>query len=253
MGKQRNSTGRRNGSLFSKIEKTTTPTSRNYVLDLRVHSPAALGYRGIEGLETAPALVRLARVKGLDVIGVTDFYSGEFIDKMREAAKESDLTIIPGVDIRCKIDVCEDAELTCLFPERFTSRCVKDFLSQLGIPEGVDLDSNFRVHYSFDYILEAVELLGGLILPSRIDKTPSRKSIIPLLVETYGFRAFDLAHVETEKFFLRRWPHLQFNLFSFSNATALAQVGSRIARVTLEAPSFESVKTLIEREVVLSA
>ena len=51
-------------SLASKIEKTRTGKS-SYVLDLKVNSPASLGYLNIDGIESAPAMVRLhwARTK----------------------------------------------------------------------------------------------------------------------------------------------------------------------------------------------
>ncbi len=66
------------GTLDQQIEKSRA-RPKSYVMDLRIHSPASLGYLGIEGLDTAPALVRLAQVKGINVIAVTDFYSGKFV------------------------------------------------------------------------------------------------------------------------------------------------------------------------------
>ena len=92
------------GTLADRVEKTKT-RQKSYLMDLRVHSPASIGYLGVGGIDTAPALVRLAKVKGLDMIAVTDFYSAEFVDKVAEAAKTMQLTIIPGAVIRCKLGV----------------------------------------------------------------------------------------------------------------------------------------------------
>ena len=77
-------------TLSQQIEKTKT-RAKSYVMDLRVQSPASMGYFGVEGLDSAPAIVRLAKVKGLDVIAITDFYSGEFIDRMVHAAKQIEI------------------------------------------------------------------------------------------------------------------------------------------------------------------
>ena len=250
MSGQRNTRGRRSPTLLSQVEKTVTSgkDSKSYTIDLRVHSPGGLSSRGVEGIETAPAVVRLAQVKGLDLIGVTDFYSADFIDEIKSAAEGSKVTVIPGVDLRCQVGSCPDVELSCFFPESYSTRDLREFLEMLAIPERNYGDSTYRVLKSLDEILESVEQLSGAVLPTRIDQTPSRIAAISVLVDDYGFRSFDLAHVESVEIFKSQWPDLKFNLFSFSNANALAQVGSRIAKVSLENPGFEGIRSLIFRE-----
>ena len=235
--------------LSGQVEKTRT-RQKSYVLDLRIHSPASLGYLSIEGIDTAPALVRLAKVKGLDVIAVTDFYSGQFIDRITEAAKGSPLTVIPGVAIRCVVGSCDDVVLSCLFPEGFTGAQIEGFLRSLDVPTAVAGDKAHLVRVPFERILAAIEAHGGVALPSRMDKTPHRLAAIPTLVETYGFRAFDLAYADSTRFFKSKWPKLKFQLFSFSNAHALAQVGSRIAKVKMMEPGFTGVKAMVARDAL---
>jgi PHP family Zn ribbon phosphoesterase len=248
MVRQRNS-GKRSTSLFNRIEKEVTEKRQSYVMDLRVHTPNSLGYRGIEGLDTAPALVRLARVKGIDVLGVTDYYSGDFIDRLRVAAQDSALTVIPAIDLRLTVGNCEDVEMSCLFPESFTSEEIRNFLDQLGVPCIDTSESIFRVELSLKDVIKKVEGADGVMLPSRMDRTPSRRSAIPVLVEEYRFRTFDLAHSDSAAMFEQQWPHLTFNLFSFSNANALAQVGSRIAKISLVNPTFAELKPVLMREL----
>jgi predicted metal-dependent phosphoesterase TrpH len=223
---------------------------KSYVLDLRIHSPASLGYLSIEGIDTAPALVRLAKVKGLDVIAVTDFYSGKFIDRITDAAKGSPLTVIPGVAIRCAIGACDDVVLSCLFPEGFTGAQVESFLRSLDVPVTTAGDKSYLVRKSFEEILKAIEEHGGVALPSRMDKTPHRLAAIPALVEKYGFRAFDLAYADSTRYFKSKWPKIKFQLFSFSNAHALAQVGSRIAKVKMTEPGFTGIKAMVARDAL---
>lgn len=234
-------------SLDQQVEKTRT-RQKSYVMDLRIHSPASLGYMGIEGIDTAPALVRLARVKGLDVIAVTDFYSAAYIDRVREAAKESSLTVIPGVVIRCNVGACDDVVISCLFPESCDKVHIEKFLHGLSIPASAMGNRRYRVDLPFETILQIIENFGGVALPSRMDKTPHRMAAIPTLVDQYGFRSFDLAYPDTVAFFKRRWPKVKFNLFSFSNANALAQVGSRIARIKMSTPGFEGLKDIVCRQ-----
>lgn len=233
-------------SLSQKVEKSKSK-SKNYTMDLRIHSPASLGYLGVEGLDTAPALVRLAQTKGLDVIAITDFCSGSYIDRVISAAEKSDLTVIPGVELRCTIANCADVSITALFPESFRSSDIEDFLRDMDIPVEAALKPNYQVQKPFREIVDAIERRGGVAVPTRMDKTPLRMQAIPTLVEEYGFRTFDLAYADSAAFFKSRWPKTKFHLFSFSSAKALAQIGSRTAKIKLETPGFEGIKSVVAR------
>lgn len=234
-------------SLSKSVEKSRA-RKKSYLMDLRIHSPASLGYLGIEGIDTAPALVRLAKVKGLDVIAVTDFYSADFIDRVVEAAKSTTLTVIPGCVLRTALPSCDDVILTCLFPESSNAVVIQKFLNDLGVPVSAKGNRRYLVTRSFDEVLKLIENSGAVAMPSRMDKTPHRLAVIPELVDKYGFRAFDLAYSDSLTFFKQRWPKTKFQLFSFSNANALAQVGSRIARVKMPDPGFAGIKYLASRE-----
>ena len=234
--------------LKAKIEKTGgSGKKKGYVLDLRIHSPAALSYSNIEGIDTAPALVRLAKVKGLDVIGVTDFYDATFIDRIAIAAREASVVVIPGVDVRCVVGSCDDVVLTCLFPQQYSSAAIQEFITAIGVPEHARGNSDYVLRTPAMDVISAVEQRGGFILPARIDKTPNRLSAVPELVERFGFRTFDLAYTESDQFFKRRWPKVKFNLFSFSSASSLAQVGSRCEKVKMDVCTYDSVKSLVAR------
>ncbi len=237
--------------LVSKIEKTKS-RQKNYVMDLRIHSPASLGYLGIQGLDTAPALVRLAKVKGLDVIALTDYYSGDYIDRITAAAENTNVTVIPGVDIRCEVGGCDDITLTVLFREGFTSAQVDEFLNSIQVPKSARGNKEYLLKTPFQKIIEYVDYFQGVALPSRIDMTPYRMQALPTLIEQYGFRAFDIAYSETSLFFKKRWPKIKFQLFSFSDANALAQVGSRTAKVKMAQPGFVGIKELVQRADILS-
>lgn len=231
-------------------QKIAKQKLKTYSLDLRIHSPVSLGYFGMEGLDAYPALVRLAKTKGLDVIAVTDFYRSATIDKVKEAAAGSGMLVIPGVDIRAATPECNDIQITCLFPEQAGSQQVAEFLEKLEVPAAAEGRRDFIVAKDLRDILATLEALGGGCFPSRMDKTPTRMGAIPRLVDEYGLRAFDLAYTESARFFQARWPKEKFNLFSFSNANALAQVGSRSARVKLDKPSFEALLQLVKRKAV---
>jgi len=242
-------------SLAQKIEKEVVATppkggkKKKYAMDLRIHTPSSLGYFGIEGIDTAPALVRLARVKGLDMIAVTDFYSAGFVDRLVEASVESGVTVIPGTTIRCALDECNEVILVCLFPENHTRSDIETFLNDLKVPES-RADKDFIVPLPFREILEIIKAHNGQAIPSRMDKTPHQLTVISSLVDDYGFRAFDLAYGDSSDLFHQRWPKIKFQLFSFSNASALAQVGSRKAKLALPCSGFEGIRQMFQRESI---
>ena len=238
-------------SLAAKVEKSRI-RQKKFVLDLRIHSPASLGYLTIEGIDTAPALVRLAVTKGLDMIAVTDYYSGAFIDRVIAAAQNSKITVLPGVDLRCVLGACDDLILSCMFPEGEGSSRISAFLAALQVPASAAGDEKFLLRSDFEFVLETLKAHGGIAIPSRIDKTPARLSVVSTLVERYGFRAFDIAYPETSTFFKQRWPKEAFQLLTFSCADALAQVGSRVAKVKMSSANFAGLAELIERESAMA-
>lgn len=235
-------------TLRDQIEKTSS--RKSYVLDLKVNSPASLGYLGIDGLDSAPAIVRLSKVKGLDVIAITDLYSADFVDRLVEAATGSPLTVIPGVTIRCKVGACDDVVMSCLFPENTTTNTINTFLAQLGVPVSAKGRPSHILAASLGQIVSLLDSYQGVAIPTRIDKTPNRLAVLPELVEVHGFRAFDLAYGDSENIFKKRWPKLKFQLFSFSDANALAQIGSRIARVKMSEPGFAGIREIVARQQV---
>lgn len=232
-------------SIRNKIEKSR---GKSYTLDLRIHSPASLGYQTIQGIETADALVRLCKVKGIDVIAITDSNSGDYINKVVESAKDHPLLVLPGVEVRCRLNECDDVTLACIFKEGSGGERVEEFLKRLDIPVSAKGRNDFVVRENLESIIALVEEFEGAIIPCRMDKTPQRMRVIPALVEEYGFRTFELAYGDTAKFFKKRWPKLKFNLTSFSEAKALAQVGSRTAKAKLNRPGIEGIREFARRE-----
>lgn len=225
----------------------TQPTRRTYSIDLRVHNPSFGGYAGIDGIDPARALVSLARVKGIDILAISDFYTTEFAERVQLARGNQSTVIIPAVDVRCRVGGCEDIVLSCLFPEESGIPVVVDLLKQLGVPRSAAGSDRYIVTHPPERIIALTEERNGSVLPIRLDKTPLRAQAIPELVERHGFRAFDLAYPESARYFATRWPEEKFHLFNFSNAYALAQVGTRSVRIKLSSPGFDGIRGLLAR------
>lgn len=220
---------------------------KRYTFDLRIHSPGTMGYFSTGGVEAGSAIIRLARVKGIHIIGLTDYYNASYVDEVQNVAAQSRVILIPGLDFKCVIGSCRQAYTTALFPERIQAKDLFQVLNELKVPESAYGRRDYCIEVSFSQVVEIVEAHGGVIIPSRLDKTPYRQLAIPTLVEEFGFHAFDLVHPDHLEFFRERWPNGEFTFLSFSNANALAQIGSRIVKAKLVSPGFAGIKKLVER------
>lgn len=222
---------------------------KKYNIDLRIHSPASEGYFSTGGVETSEALVRLAKVKGLHMISVTDFYDCTAIDSVRACAEKSGISVIPGLDLRCKIGACSEVFITALFPEECETKSLAQLLDALNVPVSAGGDQTYVVERDFSEVLELIESRGGIAIPTRMDKTPYRQLALPALINDYGFRAFDLVHPENTEYFQLNWPTGGFNFLTFSNANSLAQVGGRTSTVKLPEPGFAGLREVLGRNL----
>jgi len=66
--------------------------------DLHVHTPASTDYEDKQA--TPEDIVNSAIKRGLAGIAITDHQTGEWIDRIKESAKDKDLVIFPGVELK---------------------------------------------------------------------------------------------------------------------------------------------------------
>lgn len=100
-------------------------------LDLHVHTPASSDFR--DKSVTADQIVKRAIKAGLDAIAITDHNTGEWIDRVKNAAKGKDLVVFPGVEISCEGGE-RGLHVIALLDVDKNSAHVSDLLSRLDIP-----------------------------------------------------------------------------------------------------------------------
>lgn len=236
------------GSFLAKPAKKV----RRYYADLRVHTPGTLGYFANGGIDPGPALVRLASVKGLHMIGLADYYNAAYIDQVRSSAVSTGLAVLPGVIVCCEVSGCREVFLLVLFPESAGSAEILALLDTLEVPKSAYGRRDYCLTKDIDTVLAAIEQHGAIAIPSRVDKTPYRQLAIADLVEKYGLHAFDLAHPDSPELFRERWPgggpSGGFTFFSFSSANALGQIGNRVGRIAMQQPNFEGLREIVCRK-----
>jgi len=225
---------------------------KTYSVDLRVHTPGTYGYFTAGGIEPGPALCRLAKVKGLDVIGFSDFYDPAVAKKIANIPEDG-LKVIPGIDINCLIGECAQIQVTCLFPDTVTEEDLDLLLRKLKVPLSATGDRDYLIEKDFGEIIALVEALSGIAIPSRIDQTPQTMMAVPALVEEYGITAFDLVNQASQEYFKENWPEGGFTFLAFSNALSLAQIGNRSTSIKLEEPGFAGLRSRLSRVVEATA
>ncbi|MBP9838311.1 MAG: hypothetical protein KBC84_06315 [Proteobacteria bacterium] len=218
---------------------------KKYLVDLRVHSNGTVGYFHNGGIAPGPALARLAEVKGLHMIGLTEYYNASYLDMAYENNNAKDLIILPGVIICTEVAGCKEVFFLILFQENYRSSQIYEFLNELGVPKAAYGRRDYCLSRSLDSILEIVKKHNALAIPSRVDKTPYRQLAITELVEKYNIRCFDLAHPDSPELFRNKWPDGGFTFFTFSSANALGQIGNRVEKITLDELGFNGLKQLV--------
>ena len=224
---------------------------KKFLLDLRIHPEGTVGYFARGGIDPGPAFKRLVQVKGLNMIGLTDYYKANYLDVVKQHLEGvNTLTLLPGLILRCSGTVCNDLNLLTLYPPNFDSSDLTNVLAQLKVPARAYGDRSFYLEQSLEKIIEIVEGVGGIVIPTRVDTTPHRQLAIPELIEKHGFHAFDLAHPDSPELYFRdRWADGEFTFFYFSSADALGQIGNRIEKVCMPELSFNGLKELVKRRI----
>ena len=157
---------------------------RRFVADLHVHSvlsPCA-------AVEMTPRnIVWHAAEHGIDIIAITDHNAGDNVRAAMEAAKESTVTILPGMEVETK----EEIHVVVLFDKMRSflewEKVVQAHMSgRLNDPEKfgaqfvVDADDNLvrekeemllaALTLGLDEVCDKVESLGGLCIASHVDR-----------------------------------------------------------------------------------
>ncbi|MGM0369963.1 MAG: PHP domain-containing protein [Bacillota bacterium] len=163
-------------------------------------------------LMTPQNIIERALEVGLDMIAITDHNSAKNVGVAIELAAETDLTVIPGMEVESK----EEVHLICLFPSLDNilqwQDIVDDSLPEVENNEDAfgpqiitDLNDDYiekeeklllnATDLSIEEIINAVSDLEGIVIPAHIDKTNYS------LISNLGFinPGLDITGVEISK------------------------------------------------------
>jgi PHP family Zn ribbon phosphoesterase len=137
-------------------------------IDLHIHTPAShdFDHKDI----TPTAFVNAALKKGLDAIAITDHNSGEWIDRIVEAAKGK-LIVFPGVEITATGGKEGGIHIIAIFDTDATTKTIENLLGALDIREDKYGEPDAFTKCSPNEVVEIVADRGGLPILAHADST----------------------------------------------------------------------------------
>lgn len=141
--------------------------NRWYKCDLHIHTIESKCFQD-KGV-TAEEWVQDCLDKKLDVVAITDHNSGNYIDDVIQAAKGTDLTVFPGVEITCDTS---KVHLLIIFDKNKRSKDINEFLNYCGISSGDFAEQNATTDedYTLFKVAERANKVGALVIPAHIDE-----------------------------------------------------------------------------------
>jgi histidinol phosphatase-like PHP family hydrolase len=135
-------------------------------VDLHVHTPKSTCYR--DASVTPRQIVAAALSAGLDAIAITDHHSVAGAIEVRDAARESGLTVFPGIEITAR-----EGHFLGIFDTDAPAANLEDFLRWLGISPDTLGDGHLAVAGDIGSVLKEIEGRGGVAIAAHIERWPS--------------------------------------------------------------------------------
>lgn len=236
---------------------------KKYRADLHVHtvlSPCA----EIEMLP--PLIVSEAKVRGIDLIAITDHNASANISAVQKAALGSGLTVLPGMELQTK----EEVHVLCLFD---TMNQIMEFqrLVDLKLPpinnrpdffgEQLVVDENgdfirkedqlliTSTSFSLNESYHCVNEIGGLLIPAHVNrKANGLLEILGFVPDDIPFLALELSRHITPKEAKEKFPQItSFELIQNGDVHRLSEfIGTTIFEI--ESPSITEIKLALRKE-----
>ncbi|QNK76252.1 PHP domain-containing protein [Winogradskyella sp. PAMC22761] len=146
--------------------------ARWYKCDLHLHTTASRCFQDRE--VTAQQWVDRAIAQGLDCVAVTDHNSPNGIEAIQEIAKDTNLTIFPGVEVTCDTS---KVHLLVLFDPSKNATDVGDFLIQCEIKRDDFGNELAKTDKSINEVADIAFKNDAMVIPAHIDEFNGLESI----------------------------------------------------------------------------
>lgn len=143
--------------------ETRYPGSRYHKIDFHIHTPQSYDYTDRNA--TAEDIVNAALAAGLEAIAITDHNDYRFVDSVISAAKDTGLTVFPGVEITTR-----DGHLLAIFdPQKSGNEVRTCLISCELIDENRYGDQDIASPLTIEDAAEEVQKCGGIAIAAHVD------------------------------------------------------------------------------------
>lgn len=133
--------------------------------DFHLHTPASHCFN--DYTVTAEQWVDACIMQQLDCVAVTDHNTGAWIDSVKEAAKDKNLVVFPGVELTCDTS---KIHILVIFDVDKSTQDVEDFIIRCGIDRKDFASSDACSPKSCKEIIQLAHDCGGVAIPAHIDE-----------------------------------------------------------------------------------
>ena len=221
-----------------------------YAVDLHIHS--ALSPCSEDDM-TPNNIVNMARLKGLDIIAVTDHNSCENLIAVAKCASMNDILFIPGMELETR----EEVHLVCLFPDIGSAMSMQElvykalpdiknrkeiFGRQLIMNENDEIEGEVSqllltaADFEIDKVFSIVDDMGGVVIPAHIDRESySIISNLGVIPDNLNIGVVEISRECDGKEYRRKNSFLsEYKFIKSSDAHALRNILERESFVELE-------------------
>lgn len=150
--------------------------ARFWAVDLHVHTPGSQDADDAH-YGTPEDVVQAALDQGLAAIAVTDHNTAAWCDRMSDAAHDTPLVVLPGVELSTR-----EGHLLGIWEEGTPAQQIEDVLLKLGISRGDFGATNVTAAYGMGECATQIEAANGLAIAAHIDK---ERGLLRQQVQTY--------------------------------------------------------------------
>lgn len=246
------------------------PGARWWKFDLHVHTPGSSDWKQKDA--TAAQWVETAIEKGIQAIAVTDHNSANWVDKVKDAAKGTNLTVFPGAEITVESGV----HLLVIFSPDVGTAKVTAFAGACELNVEAPKNAEIRTAKSFLDVARIARAHDAITIAAHVDTATTGligRSLGGLELKN-ALLCSDLSAFEwvgagagtdvLQEKLEKGWKHLTdpgpsfkraggpLPILSSSDAHALDEIGRRYTWIKMSQPSFEGLQLALDtRESVL--